>query len=295
MTRDILGRMAALAVLCATCAFIGGCATAPDSKAALSEMTTELVSSLPAGLDADAALAVLGQAIADSPDNAMCWSNRATVFRDAKQDYPHALADYNQAVALAPGFSQLYVNRGRLYELTGDPALAREDYSKAIDLSPKNTIAFCRRGDLDRANHHDDSGIADYTAAVSLDPRCAAAFFGRGMIYVRLGRYDLALEDLSKVIELKPHDYAAYRERGLVYLDGKTDPAQALADINRAIKADPDQPLAHADKARICEFLGRPGEALAEYRKVIKLASSAPPETVENARKRIAVLEDMTR
>ena len=293
MARGILERMTVLAILCATCAFSGGCRTAPDSKAALSEMTAELVSRLPPGLDTDAALAALDQAIATSPDSAMCYSNRATVYRDAKKDYPRALVDYDKAIELAPDLSPVYVNRGRLRQLAGDPALARTDYSKAIELDPKNALAFCRRGDLDRMDRQNDLGIADYTAAITLDPLSADAFCGRGMLYARTGRYDLALKDLSRAIKLNPRDYTAYHERGLLYLEEKTDPVRALADMNRAIEADPKQPMAHADKARACEFLGRRSEALEEYRKVVELSASAPPAAVEQARKRIAVLEAM--
>ena len=204
MARRILGRMTVLAVLCAACAFAAGCKTAPDSKAALAQMTAKLVSSLPPGLDADAALASLDRAIAASPDSAMCYSNRATVYRDAKKDYPRALADYDKAIELAPGLSQVYVNRGMARQLAGDPALAREDYSKAIALDPKNALAFCRRGDLDRADHQDDLGIADYTAAIALDPRRAEAFCGRGMPYARAARYDLALAGLQQGHQAEP-------------------------------------------------------------------------------------------
>ncbi len=294
MARGILARRTVLAILCGTCAFIGGCRTAPDSKAALAEMTTEIVSSLPPGLDADAALAALDRAIAASPDSAVYYSNRATLYRDAKRDYPRALLDYDKAVELAPRISQIYVNRGMLRQLAGDPALARADYSKAIALDPENALAFCRRGDLERMDHQEDLSIADYTAAIALDPTRAEAFCGRGMANVQAARYDQALADFGEAIKLNPRDYTAYHERGLAYLEEKTDPARALADMDRAIKADPRQPAAHADRARILEFLGRRSEALEEYRKVLKLSSSAPPAVVEQAKKRIAALEDMT-
>jgi tetratricopeptide (TPR) repeat protein len=292
MRKGILARLAVLAILCGTGAFTGGCKTAPDPKAALSEMTAELVSSLPPGLDADAALASLDRAIAASPDSAVYYSNRATVNRDAKKDYSRALADYDKAIELAPGLSQLYVNRGTLRRLAGELALARADYSEAIELNPENALAFCRRADLERMNHEDERSIADYTAAIALEPR-AEAFCGRGTVYLQAERYDLAIKDLNEAIKLNPHDYTAHHERGLAYLEGKTDPARALADMDRAIEADPKQPAAHADKARICEFLGRRSEALKEYRTVVKLSPSAPPALVEQARKRIAVLEDM--
>jgi tetratricopeptide (TPR) repeat protein len=291
--RGILGRATVLAILCSACAFSGGCRTASDSKAALAEMTTVLVSNLPPGLDADEALVALDRAIASSPDSALFYSNRATVYRDAKKDFPSALVDYDQAIALAPGLSPVYANRGMLHQLAGDPELARADYSKAIALDPQNALAFCRRGDLDRTDHHGDLGVADYTVAIALDPGRGEAFCGRGLAHAATGHYDLALEDLSRAIKLNPCDYTACRERGLVYLEERTDLPRALADMNRAIEADPNQPLAHADKARICEFLGHPGEALQEYRKVVALSAAAPPEVVEQARRRIAVLEDL--
>jgi len=298
MTKGILGRATVLAIHCAACAFIGGCRTAPDSKAALSEIMTELVSSLPPGLDADAALAALDQAIPVTSTGtliAVYYSNRATIYRDAKKDYPRALADYDKAIELAPGVSQVYVNRGMLHQLAGDPALARADYSKALALDPENALAYCRRGDVDRMDQQDDRSIADYTAAIALDPQRAEAFCGRGMAYAQTARYDLALADFSEAIKLNPRDYTAYHERGLAYLEEKTDLARALADMDRALDVDPHQPVAHADRARILEFLGRRSEALEEYRKVVKLSASAPPAVVEQAKQRIAALEDELR
>jgi len=298
MTKGILARRTVLAILCATCAFIGGCRTGPDSKAALAEMMNEPVSSLPPGLDADAAIAALDQGIYSTSRGtvvAVFYSNLATVYRDAKKDYPRALADYDKAVALAPGISEIYVNRGMLRQLTGDPALARADYSKALALDPENALAYCRRGDLERMDHEDDRSIADYTASIVLDPRRAEAFCGRGMAYAQTARYDLALADFSEAIKLNPRDYTAYHERGLAYLEEKTDLARALADMDRALDVDPHQPVAHADRARILEFLGRRSEALEEYRKVVKLSASAPPAVVEQAKQRIAALEDELR
>ncbi len=182
-----------------------------------------------------------------------------------------------------------------LRQLAGDPALARADYTDAITLDPENALAFCRRGDLDRLDHEDDLSIADYTAAIALDPRRAEAFCGRAMAYAQAAHYDQALADFSEAIKLNPRDYTAYHERGLAYLEEKTDLARALADMDRAIGVDPQQPAAHADRARILEFLGRRGEALEEYRKVVKLSASAPPAVVEQAKARIAALEDELR
>ena len=48
-----------------------------------------------------------------------------------------AIADYTEAIRLAPDFAQAYFNRGRAYEQAGDHAKAQADFAKAEKLGPK--------------------------------------------------------------------------------------------------------------------------------------------------------------
>jgi len=50
------------------------------------------------------------------------------------EDYDCAIADYNQALWIAPNFGMVYVNRGNAFKAKGDTARANADYAKAREM-----------------------------------------------------------------------------------------------------------------------------------------------------------------
>jgi tetratricopeptide (TPR) repeat protein len=83
--------------------------------------------------------------------------NRGNAYYD-EQDYPRAIADYNEAVRIDPTYAFAFDNRGLAYERAGDLDRAVADYSEAIRLHPGDADAFSGRaaayeakGDLVRA------------------------------------------------------------------------------------------------------------------------------------------------
>ncbi len=64
----------------------------------------------------------------------------------AKGDSDGALADYNQAIKLAPRFAKAWSSRGILWKAKGYLRRAEEDLTHAIELQPKLADAYAHRG-----------------------------------------------------------------------------------------------------------------------------------------------------
>ena len=64
------------------------------------------------------------------------WNNRGLIYR-RKGIHDLAIADFDQAIKIDPGYTAAYTNRGQTYEAKGDIARARADYRAALALPQK--------------------------------------------------------------------------------------------------------------------------------------------------------------
>jgi TonB family protein len=87
-----------------------------------------------------------------------------------KGKYELAIPLYDQAIAINPKVSSLYVKRGFAFFNTQDPDLALLDYNKAIELNPKDALAFFYRAQLHEKNRNLEDALEDYKKAAELDP-----------------------------------------------------------------------------------------------------------------------------
>ena len=122
----------------------------------------------------------------------------------AVRDIDGAIADYSEALRLAPGTAALLVGRGHAHFVKGDTSAAIADFNEAIRLNPKSAstlnrrgLAYRRSGDLARA-------IDDYTAAIVINPIYALAYNNRGYVYEAQGRKDDAIADFQAALLLDP-------------------------------------------------------------------------------------------
>jgi tetratricopeptide (TPR) repeat protein len=70
----------------------------------------------------------------------MAYNNRGNAYSD-KGDYDRAIADYTQAIRLAPNVASRYYNRGLAYYSKKDYDRAIVDFNQAIRLDPNNANA----------------------------------------------------------------------------------------------------------------------------------------------------------
>jgi tetratricopeptide (TPR) repeat protein len=184
----------------------------------------------------------------------------------AKADYPHAFANYDRALNIAPDDPVVYDNRGIALEGMGRHDQAIADFSRAIVLDPQDTSAYSNRATVYRAAMRLDLAIADLAQVIRADPSDGLAHYDRGTAYELSRELDKARTDYHETVRLMP-SYAP-ASAALGRLDSKDDPQLALAEFGAAIRLDPKSPALRA-RALLYLSLEEPERALPDLNRVI--------------------------
>ena len=250
--------------------------------------------------------------------DATAYTNRGWAWM-MKDELDKAIADLDEAIRLDPKDAMAYTNRGAAWLKKDELDKAIADLDEAIRLDPKHAMAYqqprrrladeaaarqghrrLRRGDPARSPECPgaqesrvrpgctarsiDKAIADFDEAIRLDPRDAdrlrrpgrslalprgvrqghrrlrrghparpapgEAYANRGIVWARRKEYDKAIADLNEAIRLDPDDVRPYADRGAAWgSKGQLD--KALADLTEAIRLDPENDSAYADRANV--------------------------------------------
>jgi tetratricopeptide (TPR) repeat protein len=167
---------------------------------------------------------------------AIAFYDRGVAF-ESKKDHDRAIADYNQALELNPGYAIAYVARGNAWSNKGDLDRALADYDKAIGLDPKAEAPYNNRARVWRGKGDLDQAIADLTIAIRLDPTDAYPYRERGLIEFATGDLAAAAADMLRSSERRDSAYTmAYRflVRARLGEDGAAELATNAARLNTA-------------------------------------------------------------
>ncbi|MEZ2146275.1 TonB family protein [Bradyrhizobium sp. DN5] len=131
-------------------------------------------------------------------------ARRADAYFD-KDDFAHALTDFDEAIANHPGNADAFMRRGFLhwYRLEDDAAFKDFDAALRLDPTPSRLLS---RGRRYISLRQFDAGIADMTRAIKLDPRSRDAYADRAWAYSRKKEFDLAISDYDRMLKLDPSD-----------------------------------------------------------------------------------------
>jgi tetratricopeptide (TPR) repeat protein len=144
-----------------------------------------------------------------------------------------------QVLPLPPTTAAGFVRRALERSHQGDLDGAIADFDEAIRLAPRNADLYRYRArDLGRRGRW-DRAVADYERAIRLDPNNPALLHDRALALQRTGELDEALVDLDRAVRMSFSDAELYSDRGAVWLaKGRYD--RALADFNQALKLNPE-------------------------------------------------------
>ena len=221
------------------------------------------------------AIATLIQGINDSLA-ARAWLSVGYLLQEGKHGEAfeasagEVLSAYNNALALRPGYAEVYNDRGALKGRLGQYEDATADLDQAIHLDPDLAEAYINRGKAKHGAARHEDAIADFDQAIRLRPDLAQAYSNRGATKNILGRYEDAIADFDRVIRIDPDHAEGYFYRGNANL-GLGRHEAAVADYTHAIRLNSEFVDAYSNRAVAKRAMGRHEDAIADFDQVIHL------------------------
>src|SRR5262249_41634526 len=109
------------------------------------------------------------------PRTAVAFNARGMA-KFAKRDYDGAIADFDSALRISPGFAEAHFRRGIVWETKGDFDRALADFDRALKLNPRLASAHNQRGGAHYFRGAVEAAIYDFSRAIELSPRFAEAY-----------------------------------------------------------------------------------------------------------------------
>ena len=181
-------------------------------------------------LDPNYALAFAGRALALTDYTAEGATGAAI-----REGFEKAEADAHQAIALAPELAEAHLALAFVSEQgSHDFAQAREEYERAMALAPGNSEVLRQSGRFSALMGHFDTAITVLRRAVVLDPLARSSHLALARALYLARRYPEAAAAFGEVISLDPVFKAAYGEQGFAFYGlGDLPRARAACETQR--------------------------------------------------------------
>ena len=158
------------------------------------------------------------------------------------------------------------------------------EYKKAVEVAPQQAGTHYHLGNAYWSLNMWDAATEQFRAELANDPsNCVAQWKIGNIILEQHGDSNQALTEVQKALDVCPDLTGARvdRARALIKLDRH---AEAVKDLEAALKADPAESSTHFLLAQAYRALGRTGEAQAEMKVFSKLEENARAKTAERAK-----------
>ena len=231
-------------------------------------------------VDVEHALAFFSDAIRANPKDPNPYLLRANVYRDVQNNLDFALADYNEAIRIAPDRPLAINGRGIVWMMKQDYHKAITDFGDAIRIAPADAHFYSNRGLAYRDKGEIDNAIEDFNKAIHLDSKNVSIYLRRAFAKTSKHDYDGAIADYSEMIRLKPTN-SAFSCRGKLKML-KKEYVKAIADFDSAIRQTPSWSPLHLKRATLEMLLGGK-QTMASAWKAFSLEGGQSPNCVEAA------------
>mgnify|MGYP001317844627 FL=1 len=145
----------------------------------------------------DSALADLKNALKLNPNNAIVYNNIGYIFYE-NGDFNNADKYYNIALSKDSLLLITYINRGLLRQVQNLNKDAIADYEIALRLKPGNTDVLNNLGLLYKAVGNNNKALLAFKEITELDPSNALAWFNIARIRAINGEKQMAISALSQ-------------------------------------------------------------------------------------------------
>lgn len=166
----------------------------------------------------------------DSPQRYV-WQGRIL---QNENKWDEAISAFSKAVNRDRQFRQAYQLRGNAFKELGDYPAALEDYTQVLALVP-DAYWFNRRGLTYEELKDFEKAEADYSRALELDPKWAVAYNNRGFARFHLKNYGGAKADFETAIKLDPSAPTPYVNLAGLFWTWKKDRKAMYKNLEKAV------------------------------------------------------------
>jgi tetratricopeptide (TPR) repeat protein len=237
----------------------------PNNAVALSNLGTALA----ANGQATEAITHYRRALEIAPDDADAFFNLANALA-IEGELEAAAEQLREATRLDPEFTEAFVNLGNVLVETGELEEAEQHYRRSTELEPGWVEAYNNLGLLAMTQERLDDGLALFRQAVEVDPDYPDAHSNLASALQVKGEAEEALVHFRRVVELVPESAAGHNDLGRAF-GARDQLEEAASHFRRATELEPTFYEAHNNLAMTSQLLGRPDEAIEQYREVLRL------------------------
>ncbi|GJL78877.1 MAG: hypothetical protein NPINA01_18660 [Nitrospinaceae bacterium] len=151
----------------------------------------------------DLAIAEFETAIQLNPGYFFALNNLGNVYGKNK-NYSKAIQYFEKALVQKPDYAPAHYNLARAQHLIGKPQNALESYRQAIRFNPYFEQAFYNLANLALQSGRIDESIKNFLSFLKMQPGHARARFGLGNAYAMQGQFDKAYAEFQKSASLEP-------------------------------------------------------------------------------------------
>ncbi|KAK3268036.1 hypothetical protein CYMTET_23435 [Cymbomonas tetramitiformis] len=131
------------------------------------------------------------------------YGNRGNA-RSRQGKFETALVDYEKAIELCPWSVEPVLNRGVLYENTGQLALAERDYRAVLQANPEDPVGWNNLGNVQMGTGNFTEALVSLDRATRLSPEFAFAAANHSLAQFELGESNLAIKEMRAILRRYP-------------------------------------------------------------------------------------------
>lgn len=211
------------------------------------------------------------QAIAAKPYLAQPYFYRALAKLNL-DDFNGAQADATEAIKRNPFMVDAYELRAVAYQNMGQPKLAIADYDEVLKTLPDNRGIIFNKAMAQQDIADYDGAMEAYDKLLKAHPRFDNGYIGRARLRLETGDSVGALEDANKALSINKNAVNAYLIKADIDINKNRDFANALTDMDEAIRIQPRYSGFFINRAFIRRNLDDYYGAISDYDYAIQLS-----------------------
>jgi arylsulfatase A-like enzyme/Tfp pilus assembly protein PilF len=218
------------------------------------------------------AIPILEQCVADVAGDVFTRGVLAGCYRQLGE-LDRAMAQFQLAAELGDNSAQVRLGMANVHLARQEFDDAEKEIAAALQIEPENAHAYVLRGQMAYARGQEEEAMELYRKAIEMDPGSVgpSAYNQIGFVHLRAGRLADARDAFRNAIRIDALEGTAHDGlANILYLEGKVD--QAMAELQLALRFNPNQPRALATLASLTSQQGDQQKALQLCLRALELA-----------------------